>query len=206
MSVLFSKQGLRSLRGSGAILVLAIATAAGLAWGSHWYVQAQRRDGLATAGQLREAQSRVQSARQERENLEASSALFRDLVNRGLLQPESRLDMIERLDRLKERHRLLGLEYEIGAQRPLPLPGDRAFNAIDVLGSRVRVRALALHEGDALAFFEDLAHPRRGFNPPGRCGLRKLEPGSETSISARVEAECTLEWISLRDKRGARAN
>lgn len=206
MNLLFSKEGVRSLRLAWVILGLATLAAAGLAWGSHWYLQKEKLDGLASKRELGEAQARVEAAKRERDDLQASSQIFQGLVNRGILREEGRLDLIERLDRLKARHHLLGLEYEIAAQRPLPLPGGRVFNAIDVLGSRVKVRALALHEGDALDFLEDLASPDRGFNPLSRCDMRRIDAQNATEVSPRVEAECVLEWISLKDKRGNGAN
>lgn len=205
MNVVFSKEGFRSLRVAWALLAVAVLAAAGFAWGSYHYLETGKRGEVSSQRALREARSRVDAARRERDDLKESFEIFQSLVKRGILKEESRLDLIERLDRLKTRHGLLGLEYEISAQRPLPLAGGRVFNAVDVLGSRVRVRALALHEGDALAFFEDLANPPRGFNPLSECGLRKLEAGAGSAIAPRIEAQCTLEWVSLRDKRGSRA-
>jgi hypothetical protein len=206
MNAIFSREGLRSLRIAWAALVLAVLAAAGLAWGSLLFLQKENRDSLASQRALGEAQARVEAARRERGDLQASSEVFKDLVARGILKEESRLDLIERLDHLKSRHRLLGLDYEIAAQRPLPLPGGRVFNTVDVLGSRLKVRVQALHEGDALAFLQELANPPHGFNPMSRCTLRKVDVGAETALSARVEADCALEWVSLKDKRGGRAS
>lgn len=206
MNVVFSKEGFRALRVAWVILALAVVAAGVLAWGSHVYVQMGKRSEASSQRALSEAQARVEAAKRERDDLKESAEIFQALVNRGILNEESRLDLIERLDSLKSRHKLLGLEYEIAAQRPLPLAGGRVFNAVDVLGSRVKLRALALHEADALAFFEDLANPPRGFNPLSQCVMRKMPVGSETAIAPRIEAECTLEWVSLKDKRGSRAN
>ena len=202
MSVVFTKEGFRALRVAWAILGISIATTAVLGWGSHVYVQKEKHDGLASQRLLQEARTRVDNAKRERDDLKASAKIFQDLVNRGILQPERRLDFIERLDRLKDRYRILGLDYEIGAQRPLPLAGGRVFNSIDVLASRVKLRVMALHEGDALAFLEDLAAPERGFNPASDCTLRKVEVVSAASLAPRAEAQCFVEWISLKDKKG----
>ncbi|MCW5592777.1 MAG: hypothetical protein KIS74_11815 [Burkholderiales bacterium] len=206
MNVVFSKEGFKRLRFSWLILGVSIVAAVASAWGSHLYLEKEKRDGLSSRRQLAEAQARVEAAKRERDDLKASAEIFQDLVKRGILGEESRLDFVERLERLKERHRLLALEFEIAPQRPLPLAGGRVFSAVDVLGSRVKVKVQALHEGDALAFLEDLAKPSRGFNPASRCKLRKLETGATAAAMARVEAECVLEWISLKDKRGNRAS
>lgn len=206
MSAAFSKEGFRSLRLAWATLAIAIAAAAGIGWGSHWFLQKERRDDVASQRQLGEARARLETAKREREDLRVSAAMFQDLVNRGILREEKRLELVERLDRLKERHRIIELDYEIAPQRPLPLAGGRVFNAIDIFASRVRVRAKALHEGEALAFVEDLVRMDKGFNPANRCSLSRLEPGAADTVSPRVEADCSLEWISLKDKRGARAS
>jgi len=205
MSIVFSREGFKRLRFSWLLLLVSIAVAIAAAWGSQLYMEKERRDGIASSRQLAEAQARVTAAKRERDDLKASAEIFDDLVRRGILREESRLDFFERLERLKARHRILGLEFEIAAQRPLPLGGGRVYNAVDVLGSRVKLRVLALHEGDALAFLEDLARPDKGFNPISRCALKKVDAGA-TPMSPRIEADCALEWISLKAKGGSRAN
>jgi hypothetical protein len=205
LSAVFSKQGFGHLRVAWLALGVATAVAIALALGSYWYLQNGKQESLASARRLQGARTLTDAVKREFEDLRVSSRLYEDLVNRGILQEESRLDLVERLDALRTRHKLLGLEYEIEPQRPLPLAGGRVFNAVDVMGSQVKLRAQALHEGDALAFLEDLAVPPRGFNPLDRCHLRRIERVGVELNSARVEADCTLEWISLKDKGTARA-
>ena len=206
MNAVFSKDGFKRLRFAWLILVVSIVAAAASAWGSLLYLQKEKRDGIASTRQLAEAQARVDAAKREREDLKDSAVLFQNLVDRGILREESRLDFFERLEKLKVKHRIMDLEFEIAPQRALPLPGGRVFNAVEVLGSRVKIRVQALHEGDALAFLEDLARPPKGFNPISRCALRRIESGASSTPMARIEAECALEWISLKDKRGGRAS
>lgn len=206
MSAVFSKEGSRILRFAWVTLAIAIAASCGLAWGGYWYEQKEKRDGVVSKRLLGEAQVRLANAQRERDDLRTSSQVFQDLVARGILKEESRLDLLDRLHALKVRHRLLGLEFEIAPQRPLPLAGGQVFNAVDVLGSRVNVKALTLHEGDTLAFLEELSMPPKGFNPVSRCTLRRIEDARGDAMAPRIESDCILEWISLKDKRGARAN
>lgn len=206
MNFVFTSDGFRRLAITWFILGASIVAAVAIGWGSHVYLQGEKRDGVSSRRQLAEAQARVDAAKREREDLKASAEIFEDLVKRGILQEENRLDFIERLGRLKARHQLFALDYEIAPQRALPLAGGRAFNTVDVLGSRITLRAQALHEGDALAFLQELATPPRGFTTLSRCVLRKVEAGSADAAVPRAEAQCTLEWITLKDKRVARAN
>ena len=194
-----------ALRLAWAALALAIAAGAALAWGGHWFLGKVRRDEATARTQFAEASARLADARRESEDFRASAEVFRDLVKRGILEEENRLEFVERLDRLKTGHRLSALEYEIAPQRPLAIAGTSTFTAVDVRGSRVKVTARALHEGDALAFLEELSRPPRGFTPATRCHLMRLESGGGEGLAPRVEAQCTLEWITLKDKRGPRA-
>ncbi len=202
MNAVFSREGFTLLRASWAILVLSILIAALLAAGSHWFLERQKRESAALTRRTAEGRLRVETARRERESLEQSAEVFRTLVERGLLESERRLDLVELLNGLRVRHQLFGLDYEIGAQRPLQLSGGLALTSVDVLASRVKLRARALHEGDLLEFIEGLSRSRQGFYPVDRCVMRRVEARGAEALQPRIEGECTLEWITLREKHG----
>lgn len=200
MNQVLTAEGMRNLRMSWAVLVLSIVAAAGIAFGSHWYVAQEKREGASSQRRLQEASARVEGAKRERESLQDSAATFRTLVDRGLLQGERRLDLVEMVNTLRSSHQLFGLDYEIGAQRPLQLVGGRVFPAVDVLASRVKLRMRALHEGDVLGFIQDLAQSHQGFYPLDRCVIRRIEGAVSEVVQAHVEAECAFEWITLKEK------
>jgi hypothetical protein len=201
MSPVFTGEGWKVLRASWLLLGAALVAGAAIVYGSHWYGVKEKRDSLAGARRLQEARVRVENARRERDNLNESADVFRTLVERGLLEREHRLDLVEKVNALRTRHQLFTLDYEIAPQRPLPLPGGRVYPSVDVLASRVTLKARALHEGDVLGFIDDLARSRQGFYPVDKCTLRRIE-GPPAALAPHVEAECTLEWITLRDKAG----
>lgn len=206
MNIAGTKEGFRYLRFAWTALAISIFASGFLGWTGYWYLGAEKRNEVTLKQRFGEVQTRVNTAKRERDDLTASSVMFARLVAQGILQEETRLEFIERLDRLKNRHKLLGLEYDFAPQRALPAPGGRVFEAIEVLSSRVKVRVLALHEGDVIAFLDDLAKPPRGYNPIQSCSLRRVQAGGGGEAIARVEAECTLELVTLKDKRGTRAN
>ena len=200
MSGVFSRGGARQLRGAWALLALSIVCAVALGLGGKWYLEHEKRERKSSAQRLEQGRARLEVARRERDNLRESADIFRTLVDRGLLQGERRLDMVELVNGLRARHQLFALEYEIAPQRPLPLPGGRVYPAVDVLASRVKLRMRALHEGDVLGFVQELAASRQGFFPLDRCAMRRLDPASPNAIAPRVDAECSFEWITLKDK------
>ena len=201
MTQVFTRSGLAALRTQVLLLVVAIAAGAGIVVGSRLYAEKERREGADAGRRLQEARGRLDSARRERDLLAQSSEVFRALTERGLLHGEQRMDLVELVNLLRSRHQLAALDYEIAPQRPLQFAGGRYFASIDVLASRVKLRARALHEGDLLGFIDDLTRTPQGFYPVDKCIIRRVEAPADT-IQPRVEAECTLEWITLREKRG----
>lgn len=206
MKTVFSPAGWRTLAPSWGLLGAAIIAAVGMVAGSHWYLKREERESANYAQRVKETRARLDAARRERDSLRESNEVFHTLVDRGLLQNERRLDLVELMGQLRARSRLFGLDYEIAPQRALVLGGNRAFPTVDVLASRVKIRLRALHEGDVMDFMAGLTQSRQGFYPVDRCTLRRLEVTDAEALQPRVEADCSLEWITLRDKGTGRAS
>ena len=196
-------EGVKNLRTAIVLLVLSILAAIGIAVGSNLYVERERRESLGAERRLQEWRSKVDGARRERDSQQESADVYRTLVERGLLAGEKRLDLVELVNALRARHQLFSFDYEIAAQRPLQLSGNRVFPSIDVLASRVRMRMRALHEGDVVAFVDALAQSRQGFYPLDRCNLRRVDAAAD-AVQPRIEAECAFEWITLKEKNASR--
>jgi hypothetical protein len=201
MNQIFSAEGRRALAVAWALLVLALIAGAGIVAGSRWYADKEKLDSANSSRRLQEARARLDGARRERDSLQESSDVFRTLVDHGMLQGERRLELVELVNALRVKYQLAALDYEIAPQRALQLAGGRVFNAVDVLASRVKLKARALHEGDLLGFIDALSRNPQGFYPVDHCSLTRLEAQAPDSIQPRVEAQCTLEWITLKEKR-----
>jgi hypothetical protein len=204
MKQVFNAEGFRYLRTAWVLLVLSIAASVAIALGSNWYLTREKREILGAERRMQEARARLDAARRERDSLQDSADVFRTLVERGLLQGERRLDLVEMVNTLRARNQIYTLDYEVGAQRPLQLAGGRVFPAVDVLASRVHLRMRALHEGDVIAFVEALSQSRQGFYPVDRCSMRRIEAAAPDSLQPRVEADCAFEWITLKEKNANR--
>ena len=196
-------ESVKNLRTAIVLLVLSILAAIGIAVGSNLYVERERRESLGAERRLQEWRSKVDAAHRERDSQQESAEVYRTLVERGLLAGEKRLDLVELVNALRARHQLFSFEYEIAAQRPLQLSGNRVFPSIDVLASRVRMRMRALHEGDVIAFVDALAQSQQGFYPLDRCNLRRVDAAAE-AVQPRIEADCAFEWITLKEKNASR--
>src|SRR6476660_3496606 len=121
MSQIWNSEGRSELQGSWVRLGAAIFVTALLIGASHWYFEKERRDSLAMTRRVQEARTRLDGARRERDSLVESSDVFRTLVDRGLLQGERRLELVELVNQLRSRFQLFSLDYDIAPQRPLQL-------------------------------------------------------------------------------------
>jgi hypothetical protein len=119
------------------------------------------------------------------------------------MQPERRLDLVEMVNGLRAKHRIFSVDYDMSPQRALTLAGSRSFPSVDIVASRVTLRMRALHEGDVLAFIQALTESSNGFHPVERCILKRIDGPAASALQPRVEAECALEWITMREKRNA---
>ena len=204
MSTILSKSGLVSLRGPLVTFGALVAAGVAIAASSYFYLEFEKRDDRISEKRLAQAKSRLETARKEQEDMRTSAETFRILLDRGVLNEERRIDLIEMVDRLKAQYHIATLDYEVAPQRPVQLPGSRTFKAIEVLASRVKFRVQALHDGDLLGFIDELARDPRSFFNLERCLIARVESGAQGPLQPRVEAECSLEWITVRDKRVAK--
>jgi hypothetical protein len=200
---IYTAEGMRRLRGAWMLLAGAIASSTLIIAGSYEFLNKERRDAAAGRQRLQDARARLTAIQREHQSLDESAETYRKMRERGLLQPERRLDLIELMSELRNRHRVSSVDYEIAPQRPLALASDRSFAGVDILASRVRLRIRGVHEGDVLGFIESLGAAKPGFHPIDRCSLKRIDAPAGDATQPRVEAECTLEWITLKEKRDA---
>jgi hypothetical protein len=195
----FSSESRKRLRPAWILLAASVALSATLVGGPQAYLENERRDAAGSDRRMQEARARVKNLRRERESLEQSAGVFSTLLVRGLMRSERRLDFVERLNAMRVENRILSVDYEISPQRALVPSGNPSFPAVDILASRVSLKARALHEGDVIDFIRALGNTPQGFHPVQRCHFKRID-GPAGLQQARIEADCTLEWITMKEK------
>lgn len=208
--MIFSREGFKNLRFSAGIALIGVAVAAFLVASSYYYWQTEKKNDQQSQRMLRDLRGRLDTIRREREDLRNSADVFKTLASRGVFMPEQRLDLVEAFDELKRRHRLLSLEYELSPQRPLRMSNGITFSGVDVMGSRIKFKVRAFHDGDLIAFLDEFPRMKRGFFPLDHCLIKRANDsaqaaaagaGDKGQLASGLEAECTLDWVTLVDKR-----
>lgn len=148
-------------------------------------------------------QTKLARARDEQAELRDKIDRYKALQERGYIGPEQRLDWIEAIARIKVARRIFSLDYEFTPQRPVEsaiLPGGPSAGGLQFMSSQMRLQAQLLHEAELISLIEDIRNAVRALIQIRSCTIQRLpSSATERSNSAQIKAECTLEWITLKE-------
>ncbi|MCX7156468.1 MAG: hypothetical protein NTW45_08510 [Rhodocyclales bacterium] len=151
----------------------------------------------------KDIQTKLARARDEEQELRDKIVRFQALKTRGLIGPEQRLDWVEAIARIKAARRIFKLDYDFAPQRPVDagiLPGGAAAGGFEVVASQMRLQIQLLHEGELLAFLAELRDKVQALVQVRSCVIERVAPSNiERGNNAQLKAECSLEWITLRE-------
>jgi hypothetical protein len=184
----------------GALLMAAVGGAAVFA--THQATLEARAQARKAEAVLKDARNKLMRARDEQAEITAKIGRFGQLVASGVVGEERRLEWVERIREIRSARRLYDLQYEIAPQRPLDAataPGSSG--SFEFLSSTMRLQMDLLHEQDLIHFLGDLEHSVSAFVRPESCRVERT--GAAATAGAQLRAECTLDWITIRERKGS---
>lgn len=156
---------------------------------------------LAAQAERDEFAGKLDRVRSEEREIKQKSAVFATLAQRGVVGEEQRLEWVELLKDIRDKRRLLDLQYEFAPQRPLastpagPVAGAYAFYA-----SSMKMLVKLLHEEDLTRLLGDLRERAAALIQVKACNVTRVPHGaSDSGIAAQLQAECQIDWITLRE-------
>lgn len=203
-----ARDDLRRLAPSLVAALVMIALGALAVWFALQQSQLAQRDRSAAQSQRNASGQRLAQSRQEEQEIKQKIVRYNALAARGIIGEEHRLDWVEEIDAIKNARRLYDLQYEIAPQKTIDtaiLPG--ASGNYGFYASTMQFTLQLLHEGDLLDFLADLRATARAYIRPRRCDVSRL-PKTAAGADQRgpqplLKAECTLDWITLREGSGS---
>lgn len=194
-----SALSLRNLAGSLAFLLIALLIAGGLAFGIVRYGEQAAQTFRQAQAQLAESRGRLARVQDDEQEIRAKIDRYREIIERGRTEPERRLDWVETLRHIKEKRRLLSLDYEIAPQRPLD-PKNVASGGYGFLVSTMKLDMMMLHELDLFGLLADLATQVPALVSVRQCALERLPGAPQQQSPALLRAQCEIDWITLQEK------
>ena len=181
-----------------AAILIALAAAAGL-WTSAGAHKAQvERD--AAAARKSEVERRLARVRTEEQEIKTRTQQFQQMDQAGIIGQEKRLDWTELLRDLQQQLRLPGMSYEFGAQVPLETTTDTGYA---YHSSPLKIQLRLLHEEDLLNFINRLQREAKAMVLVRGCKLVRPPATNSAGGAGQLNADCTMEWVTLRRATGA---
>lgn len=193
----------RRLQWAIAFLVLMALVGGGALWSTQQMKKGSEKAFREASAARTDIQARLARARDEEAELRDKIARFEALQARGLIGPEPRLDWVEAIARIKAARRIGKLDYDFAPQRPAGaaiLPGGAAAGGFEIMASQMRLQVELLHEGELLVLLDDIRTSVQALVQVRSCNMDRIaQTAASRANSAQIRADCTLEWITLKE-------
>ncbi len=193
----------RRLQWAIAFLVIMALVGGGSLWTTQQLKKSSDKAFQEATAARRDMQSKLARASEEQQELRDKISRFQALKDHGYIGPEQRLDWIEAVARIKAARRIIKLDYEFSPQRLADsslLPGGATAGGFEVMSSQMQLQLQLLHEGELLAFLADLRESVQALVKVRSCAIERVASGNTGRGNiAQLKADCTLEWITLRE-------
>jgi hypothetical protein len=163
--------------------------------GSQFLLSKQEASNLQAQSELSQAKGKYTAAANEKDEIRNFQPKYIQLTRRGFVGEEKRLDVIEAVHSIQENRQLLPITYEIFPQQIFQIDPSIQTGELELRGSKLVVRMGLLHEMDILTLLTDLSG--KGMFSPQACFIKPNEGAKIASLSAQLQAECTLYWITM---------
>jgi len=180
---------------AGVAVLLSAIGAALLAWSIRDAAEASRalraaRDEHAVAEKRLAAALRGSDLVREIERTHA------ELVFRGIVNQERRLEWAESLAKSREARRVAELRFQIEPRRALNASGADG-TAVVAFASLLKLQTSLLHEGELLGLLTDLRRDAKALHVPRRCVVQRLTSVGPDAGALRLRAECDIDLITF---------
>ena len=191
----FSQSDFPYIKWSLLAVVLTLTIGGSAVFVSHNYAHNVRNARSVVQQQLNEARSKLNAARDDQENMATYTKEYSAIQRREIIGEEQRLNLIEELETLRKRNRVLDFKYAIAPQQPYkPAPALNSGN-FDLRLSPMTLKFELLHEGQLINFFDSLRRDINGWFILERCALERV-----SESTAQLKADCAGGWLTLKNR------
>jgi hypothetical protein len=206
MSLKLSQDDFRRIQWSLVALVMLALLGAVVVVGSLQATKAAKVEAQKVEAERGEIRNKLARAREEEQEIRGKIARYQELVGRGYVTEEQRLDWIERIAQIKAARKLIDVQYELMPQKAVEsalLPEGAVGGGYEFMSSTMKLQMQLLHEGDLLGFLADLRSKVRALVVVRQCNVERIArgTGTERGTQAQLKADCDIDWITLREKK-----
>lgn len=191
----FSQADLPYIKWSLTTFIVVLAIGGSAVFFSQKFATDAQKAKRAAQQQLNDARNKLNAARDDQANMAAYTQEYSAIQRRGVIGDEQRLNLIEGLDNLRKRNRVLDFKYAISPQQPYkPVPALDSGN-FDLKISNMTLQFELLHEEQLINFFDSLRRDTNGWFILDKCSLEK-----SANAAAQLKADCAGGWLTLKNR------
>jgi hypothetical protein len=181
-----------------ALGLVAVGVAALL--GSQEWLAKARAERQSLRSERAGVQAKLTRATEEEREIQEKVVTYNQLVQRGIIGEERRLDWVDAISAIKARRKLFDVKYSVEPQRALELASVKSAGDVQFLASRMRLELPLLHEGDLSTFLSDLERSLQSHVLLRSCVIVRTEGASaEQTIAPKLKADCIIDLVTVRD-------
>jgi len=148
--------------------------------------------------------AQVQQVKDEETNIRSHLDRYRQLQASGVIGDEERLKLVEALGRIRDRHKLYAIQFDVGPQALVSLQEGEAESAgpsFSLRSSRIQIDLSLLHEEDLSQLLLELRSVDRGLFVVEECSVNRT--GSEVAseflkLGENLHVSCKVLWLTLK--------
>lgn len=197
----FGKRDLTHIRGALFVFLLVLMTGASALWNADRHLSQLDRDKKLAENRLNEVVAKLTQVTTERENITRFSPQYQDLLARGIVGEERRLDWVESIERIREQQQIFSMRYVISPQKNFASAPNLTAQNFELKASDMALELNLLHEGKLFGFLDDLRREAVGFYLVDHCKVERVAPTVEMRYAPQLKAECVLNWLTLQEQK-----
>lgn len=184
-------------------LGLSVCMAIGVWWTASSYRNSMQREELNTLGQLDLLTGQVREIEEAERIIVDNIDRFNSMVDRGLLEEENRVALLDEIAAIRNRYDLYPITIEIGEQDRILIPYrtevDFPEEQVTLRASAINLQLPLLHEGDLTRLLERLLASGR-LLVVDSCSMRYALETEELfmTLVPHQMATCDLVWYTFR--------
>jgi hypothetical protein len=191
----FSQADLPYIKWSLLTFILTLTVGGGAVLSSQKYAKDAQKNKLNAQQQLTEARSKINAARDDQANMATYTKEYSAILRREIIGDEQRLNLIEGLEDLRKRNRVLDFKYAIAPQEAYKPAMALDSGNFDLKLSPMKLQIELLHEGQLMNLFASLRGDMNGWFILDQCTLER-----SSGSYAQLKADCAGGWLTMKNR------
>ncbi|SNS00681.1 hypothetical protein SAMN05192560_2192 [Methylobacillus rhizosphaerae] len=178
------------------IVMMSVLALLAYVWSCREMVRQERQQQEA---RLKQAQLRLKSSGQEREDITRYLPVYQQLIQQGFIGEERRMAWVDALRDIQQTHQLFDIQYSIGPQASYSPAFIANIAPFHLYRSTMKLEVPLLHEGDLLVLLESLPTAATAPFLLRECTIVRISGGVSDTLAPTANAICEMDWLTLRE-------